>query len=102
MLEIIGWIGSFLFAICGLPQAIQSYRDGHSRGLNWAFIAAWLGGEICTIAYVFPKGDLPLLTNYFANLVFLLIILRFKIWERKNETVWTNRWEVIKYKERLE
>jgi len=84
MLEIVGWIGSFLFGICGLPLALQSIREGHSRGLNWPFIACWLGGEICTIAYVFPKEDLPLLTNYFVNVAFLLIVIRFKIWERKN------------------
>lgn len=82
-MESIGWIGSFLFAICGLPQAIQSVRDGHSRGLNWAFILCWLGGEIFTILYVWPKMDLPLLTNYFINLIFLLIMLFYKIWERK-------------------
>lgn len=82
MLEIVGWIGSFLFAICGLPQAMQSVKDGHSRGMNWGFITAWLGGEILTIAYVLPKMDLPLLANYISNLIFLLVILRYKIWER--------------------
>ena len=83
-MEIIGWIGSFLFAICGLPQAIESYKTGHSRGLTWPFISMWLGGEILTILYVLPKMDLPLLANYFSNLVFLLVIARYKIWERKN------------------
>ena len=81
-METIGWIGSILFAICGLPQAIQCARDGHSRGLNWFFLLAWLGGEILTIAYVWPKMDYPLLANYFANLGFLLVMLRYKLWER--------------------
>jgi uncharacterized protein with PQ loop repeat len=79
----IGWVGSILFAICGLPQAIQSIRDGHSRGLNWGFLVCWTGGEIFTISYVWPKADYPLLANYFANMIFLLIMLRYKIWERK-------------------
>lgn len=83
MTEVLGWIGSFLFAICGLPQALQSIRDGHSRGMNWGFISAWLGGEILTILYVLPKMDLPLLANYFSNLVFLLVILKYKIQERR-------------------
>ena len=82
-METIGWVGSILFAICGLPQAIQCARDGHSRGLNWFFLLAWLGGEVLTIAYVWPKQDWPLLANYFANMGFLLVMLRYKIWERK-------------------
>lgn len=81
-MEIIGWLGAALFAICGLPQAVQCAREGHARGLNWFFLLAWLGGEVLTIAYVWPKMDVPLLANYFINLVFLLIMLRYKIWER--------------------
>lgn len=82
-METIGWIGSILFAICGLPQAIQSIRDGHSRGLNWSFLLCWLFGEILTMVYIFPKGDWPLIFNYSLNLVFLGIILRYKLTERK-------------------
>lgn len=82
-METIGWIGAILFAICGLPQAWQSIKDGHSRGLNWFFLLAWLGGEVLTIAYVWPKADWPLLFNYFMNLAFLLVMLKFKLWERK-------------------
>lgn len=82
-MEIIGWIGAILFAICGLPQAWACYKQGHSRGLSWSFLLMWLGGEIFTIAYVFPKKDIPLLFNYFLNLVFLLVMIRYKVWERK-------------------
>lgn len=82
-MELIGWIGSILFAICGLPQAIQCWKDGHSRGLNWFFLLAWFWGEVFTIAYVWPKRDIPLLANYAANMGFLLVMVKFKIWERK-------------------
>jgi uncharacterized protein with PQ loop repeat len=81
-METIGWIGSILFGVCGLPQAIQCAKDGHSRGLNWFFLLAWLFGEIFTLAYVWPKADYPLLANYLVNLVFLAIMLRYKIKER--------------------
>ena len=82
-METIGWIGAALFAICGLPQAIQCYHDGHARGLNWFFLGAWFFGEVLTIIYIWPKQDYPLLANYFANMCFLLVMLKFKIWERK-------------------
>jgi hypothetical protein len=82
-MEIIGWIGAGLFAICALPQAWQCWREGHSRGLNWFFLLAWGGGEILMIIYVLPKMDIPLLANYFINMIFLIIMLYYKIWERK-------------------
>jgi uncharacterized protein with PQ loop repeat len=78
-MEIIGWIGSILFAICGLPQAIECYKAGHSRGLSWAVLLCWFFGEIFTIIYVFPKMDLPLLFNYVLNMVFLIVMLYYKI-----------------------
>ena len=78
-MEYIGWAGSILFAACGIPQAYESYTKGHSRGLTWAFLLMWLGGEILTLAYIIPKGDWPLLFNYVNNLICLLIILRYKI-----------------------
>lgn len=81
-MELIGWMGAVLFAICGLPQAVQCAREGHARGLNWFFLLAWFFGEVFTIIYVWPKADYPLLFNYFLNLVFLTVILRYKVWER--------------------
>ena len=87
MLEYTGWLGSILFAVCGLPQAIQCAKDGHSRGLNWFFLIAWIGGEILTILYVWPKQDFALLSNYFVNLIFVAIMLRYKIWERDDNKI---------------
>lgn len=81
-MDSIGWIGSVLLAFCGLPQAIQSIKTGNSNGLNWGFISAWFGGELLTLAYVIPKMDLPLLFNYSANIAFLLIIIKYRIWPR--------------------
>ena len=79
MIENIGWIGSILLAFCGLPQAIESYKTKSSEGLTWGFISMWFIGEIFTIIYVFPKMDLPLLFNYTLNMVFLLVMLYYKI-----------------------
>ena len=82
-MEIIGYIGSILLAICGLPQAIESYKTKSSEGLTWGFILLWFFGELFTFAYIIPKMDLPLLINYSANLIFLIIILYYKIFSKK-------------------
>lgn len=78
-MENIGWIGSILLAFCGLPQAIESYKTKSSAGLTWGFIAMWFIGELCTFAYILPKMDLPLLVNYSANIIFLCVIIYYKI-----------------------
>jgi uncharacterized protein with PQ loop repeat len=75
----VGWIGSILLAFCGLPQAIESYKTKNSDGLTWGFVLMWFVGEICTFVYIIPKMDLPLLFNYSANIMFLIIIIYYKI-----------------------
>ena len=82
-MDAIGWIGSMLFALCGLPQAIASFRQKHSNGLTWAFLLMWLFGEILTTIYIWPKQDYPLLANYAINFLFLTVIIYYKALPRK-------------------
>lgn len=86
MIETIGWVGNILFSFCGLPQAYKSYKDGHSRGISSLLLWMWGIGEVLTLVYVFLKHglDLPLTTNYFMNIIFILIISKYKIFPRRN------------------
>ena len=79
MMEYIGWIGSILLAFCGLPQAVESYKTKNSDGLTWGFLGMWGMGEIFTIIYILPKWHWPLIFNYTANIIFISIILYYKI-----------------------
>ena len=81
-MDAIGWLGSILFALCGLPQAIKSYKEKHSNGLAWGFLLMWLWGEIFTFAYVLPKMDYPLLANYVVNFLFLIVIIWYKLFPK--------------------
>ena len=78
-MEYIGWIGSILLAFCGLPQAIESYKTKSSAGLTWSFLIMWGVGEILTVVYIIPKWHWPLIFNYTANIVFISIIVYYKI-----------------------
>jgi uncharacterized protein with PQ loop repeat len=82
-MENIGWLGSILLAFCGLPQAIESIKTKSSEGLTWGFIGMWFLGEILTFIYILPKLDLPLLFNYTANIIFLSIIIFYKLMPKK-------------------
>jgi uncharacterized protein with PQ loop repeat len=81
--EITGWLGSGLFAICAIPQAWQSFKDGHSNGLNWFFLGAWFFGELFTIFYIWPDKNYPLLFNYTSNMALLLVMAFYKFFPRK-------------------
>ena len=81
--ELIGYLGTAMFSLCGLPQAIHSIRVGNSDGITWGFILLWLGGEICHTLYVIGaieqvRQKLPLLINYGFNILLILIILYYK------------------------
>ena len=86
MIEIIGWSASLLFAFCGLPAVRQCYKDGHTN-MSKAFIIMWFLGEILSQIYVLMKHgwDMPLLWNYWINTFFILIILRYMFFPRKDK-----------------
>lgn len=80
-LEIVGWVGSMLFAFCALPQLILTVKQKHAKGLSWGFINMWAMGEILCFIYVFmqPQVQIPLLANYVLNFAMLCIIIYYKI-----------------------
>lgn len=80
IIELIGWLGGWLLAICGAPQAYLSWKNKNSEGVSSGFLGLWLGGELCMIAYVLPKEDAPILFNLFSNVLFISIIVYFKLW----------------------
>jgi len=78
-MEWLGWIGGLLLALCGLPQAVKTFLDGHSDGVSWWFLIMWFVGEVLVLIYIIPSGQLPLIVNYAVNIIFAAIILKYKI-----------------------
>ena len=80
----LGWIGSFLFAICALPQAIKVWQTRSSGDLSWLFLWLWLLGELFTVAYLVVDDVLqevihwPLYINYGGNTIIVLYLLYAK------------------------
>lgn len=73
------WIGATMLAICGLPAAIHAHRIGKADDISWLFLILWLLGELLLLIDRMPKQDWALIINYFANIVFIDIILRYKV-----------------------
>ncbi len=75
-----------MFAFCGLPQAIKTYKTKLADDISWLFLIMWVFGEIFTAIYVVGNNMLsgqwqyPLLANYFFNsiIVSLIIFVKWK------------------------
>lgn len=79
MIELIGWIGTFGFALCGVPPAYLAWKNKKTE-LDAGLLSLWFIGEVCTIIYVAATTfDIILMTNYLANFVCLCIILNYKL-----------------------
>lgn len=85
LVEIIGWIGGILFAICAIPQAYDCYKQKHGKGLSWLFLILCIMGEICTLIYVsIDRFSWSLIINYIANLIALTFIVYYKWYGEKH------------------
>ena len=86
MADFIGWIGSIAFAICGIPQAWECYKNRSARGINPLFIILWLTGEICYVASVLMKFGWVnwMMFNYMANIFSITVIMYYLVLDRKN------------------
>lgn len=84
MFEIIGWIGTISFALCGAPQALQCVRQGHTRGLSLSYLLLWLTGDVCYIVSVWGQFGFVIwmMANYLLNLLWLAIIFYYVVRSR--------------------
>lgn len=73
-----------MLALCGLPQAIKSLQTGKAEDISWLFLLLWGGGELFMLIDRIPKQDWALIANYLCNLLFIGIILYYKIFPRSN------------------
>lgn len=87
--EIIGWAGNILFAICGFPQVVKTFRSKSVKDLSAMFLWMWLLGEILTFIYI-VLGDweigiahFPLYFNYMVNIVMAAYLIFAKYYYPK-------------------
>ena len=85
MIQIIGYIGALAYALCGLPQAILSIKNGHSKGMSRGYAFLSLFGSLFSLVYAIPRSDYVLILNFGANIVVWSIILRYSYFERQSK-----------------
>jgi uncharacterized protein with PQ loop repeat len=80
----IGWIGAFFFAICAIPQVLQTWKSKKVDGLSSLFLLFWLSGELLTFTYIIVDDVMlrithfPLYVNYTANIIMVLYLIYAK------------------------
>jgi len=78
-MEVLGWAGSLLLAICVISQANYAMRKGFTH-LSYSFLLMWLLGDILILI---PVQETYLVFNFVFNIACLSIILKYKIWPRE-------------------
>ena len=86
MMETIGFIGSILLGVCGIPEVVRTIKDNKCH-LGWNFLLLWFGGELFMLTYIIPMKDFPLLLNYVFNTALVAIMLFYKIKNTKYVTI---------------
>jgi hypothetical protein len=74
-------IGSILLALCALPEAIRSFKLKRCD-IGWGMLNMWLWGEICLVVFALQTKQYVLLINYGANILFLAIMIFYKLFPR--------------------
>ncbi len=84
-MELIGYTGAILLAVCAFPQFVLSIVNGHSKGLSELFLLSWFVGEVLMLDYVYVTVGAggPLFYNYLANTIFLSVIVYYRYFPRK-------------------
>lgn len=78
-MEVIGYIGGILLAVCGVPELIRTVKNKVCN-LGWGFILLWFFGELFMFWYILDKPfDGPLFFNYLLNLLMVGIMLYYKV-----------------------
>lgn len=97
-METIGWVGSLLLAVCGLPQMIDSIKKGKTEGISVYFLWSWYLGEIMTFIYILTRDEISwqLIANYSLNTIFITVIIYFYYFPRDTEKVSKFRYLYIK------
>ena len=74
----IGWIGSFLLAICGAEEAYKAWKTKQCN-IGWFMLTTWYIGELCTLSAIMQDAPLGyLLFNYGLNVICITVMIIYK------------------------
>lgn len=81
--EVLAWVGATCFAFSAVPQVVLCYQTKNADGISWGLLSLWMTGEISLFLYILPERKYALLVNYVFNIIFLSIIIFYKLFPRR-------------------
>jgi uncharacterized protein with PQ loop repeat len=86
--DLIGWIGSVAFAICGIPQAWECFKNKSAKGISPVFVALWIIGEVCYVVSVLMKFGWVdwMMFNYIMNIFSIVVIVFYLVKDRRSRS----------------
>lgn len=84
--DLIGWVGSVAFAVCGIPQAWECVKNRSAKGISPLFVGLWLIGEVCYVISVFMKFGWVhwMMFNYITNIVSIAVIVYYLVRDKRH------------------
>jgi len=79
-----GYASALFFALCVIPQALKSYRDGHSEGISGTFIILLMVALITGMIYAAPRDVISMLLSYISNFTGYMVIAYYKAFPRSH------------------
>lgn len=93
MIELIGYIGSFFFSVCAIPQVIEVWKTNSTKSLSFMFLLMWILGEVFMWMYIAIQNyqthtvQWPLHLNYFFNGGCVAYLMYKKVRNMKTENI---------------
>jgi len=82
-MEAIGWIGTFLYAVAGWPQAINSIRRGNSDGVRIGFLSMVIVGGFLHVAYSLHLDSSPLVVCNTSTILAMGVVMKYRLAPRR-------------------
>ena len=83
MIEIIGLLGSLLFAVSSWPQAYKAVFLHTTEGVSVLFMLLLMLGGVCSASYAVLTKQYILLPNYISGASGITVVFICRILERK-------------------
>lgn len=83
LVDICGWIGALSYSIYSIPQAIDAYKCGYTKGLSNGMVLLLFFGALCSLIYILPDFKSPLFYNFSISLMAASTIVRYHFFPRK-------------------
>lgn len=79
MFELIGLLGSILFAISSVPQVYYTVKTKDTQGITYSFMGLYLTAAFSFTIYALMTRQYVLLPNYVLSFLGMSIIAAYKI-----------------------